>query len=694
MFTLPTIPGRLTRIPARISPVAGDAVIAVFVVCVIGMVIVPLPTTVLDAMIALNIALSLGLLLVALYVSEPASLAVLPSLLLLATLFRLGLNISTTRLVLLNGDAGRIVEAFGRIVVGGNILVGAVVFLVMALVQFIVIAKGSERVAEVAARFTLDALPGKQMSIDADLRAGSLSLEAAQDRRRALERESQLYGALDGAMKFVKGDAIAGLVIVAINIVGGLAIGVLQRGMSFGTAASHYTVLTVGDGLAAQLPSLLVSTTAGLVVTRVPGDRTGGNLGGDLASQISHQPRALAITAILLGLIACVPGLPTVPFLALAGAAGLAAAACPARTTRSAATRRDVSRTEHDPALVLSGSPPIRVLLGELAHAAVEQRDSGALSARVPAMRLKIAGQLGIRLPEIIVEMSRSLPPSDYQIAPDGVVVARGELPKEPHWVEAPVEELVPFGIDATARPSPFGRSRLAWCEEAAATRARSAGYETGDHTDLVCRHLETAVVSIAADYVGVQETRDMVDALESTHPALVGEVIPRLVSLARLADVLRRLVAERVSIRDLRAIFEAIASGAQHDVEPIELTEIVRANLRRQISGAVAGGRTALPVYLISRRLEQTFRDAVQYSRTGAPVALEPGVADRFIATLAGLESSPRSSSAPRPVLLVQSDIRRHVRALIETELPDLVTLSPLELTPELTIQPLATID
>jgi type III secretion protein V len=621
--------------------VPSDLALAAVLVAVVVMMLVPLPAFAIDLLIAVNLASSLALLLVALSLREASRLAALPSLLLVSTVFRLGLNVSTTRLVLLEGDAGRIVEAFGRVVVGGNVVVGFAVFLVLVIVQFVVIAKGAERVAEVAARFTLDALPGKQMSIDADLRAGSLTLEEAQERRRDVERESQLYGALDGAMKFVKGDAVAGLVIVAINIAGGLAVGVLQRGMSLGAAAAHYTVLTVGDGLAAQVPSLLVSTTAGLVVTRVPSG--GGGLGGDIAAQVGAQPRALLATGALLGLVALLPGMPPVPFLAL-GAAAAMAAARGSRAPAGDASGAARERTAGDGSLVLRNAPPVRVRLGVALH----DREGRVAREGLSSLRASLFASLGVCFPQIEVLRDESLAPDEVEVAVNGVVAARARL--APNGDAPPVVRVLE-------------------------------------------RVLERVLVDHAPEYVGVQECRDMLDALEATHPALVAEVLPRQLSLAQVADVLRRLVAERVSIRDLRGIFEALATAAQRERDTVALAEAVRVGLRRQITAQVASGRPSLPVFVLAPAVEEAFRDGLRYASAGGPVPLDPRIAEALVAQLRDLEAAPREPGAVQPPLVVPQDIRRHVRAVVECALPDVAVVAFEELVPTLALRPIATI-
>lgn len=673
---------------------AGEIVLVAFVVAVLVMMIVPLPPAVLDFLIALNLAGSLAMLLVALCVPDASRIAALPSLLLLATLFRLGLNVSTTRLVLLDGDAGRIVEAFGKIVVSGNLVVGCVVFLVLAIVQFIVIAKGAERVAEVAARFTLDALPGKQMAIDADLRAGSVTLEDAQDRRRSLERESQLYGALDGAMKFIKGDAIAGLAIVVVNIVGGLGVGMLQKGMSISAAASHYAVLTIGDGLAAQLPSLLVSATAGLVVTRVPDGET---LGGDIANQFSAQPKALLATAALLGILALLPGLPPLPFLVFATIAAIAGGMRFRRSDdRTAPTSKSNSsrpRTETDRALTLGNTPPIRLHVGTRLAAALDELGREAFHAALRESRLDVWSSHGVRFPEVDVETIESMPPMGFDVTLGAATGSSGVLSEREVWVACSARELAALFIDAVPDGGLVTGRDGAWIHADARDRAEGVGLSGVDRAGTLARIVGHAVRCNAGEFLGVQEARDLADQLEATHPALVAEVIPRLVSLAQLAEVLRRLVAEHVSIRDLRGIFEAIAANAPREPEPALLTERVRAHLRRQLSADATGGRSTVPVYELDGELEFAFRESARYADPTCPPPIDPNLARRIVFAVREMANVERDPAAPDPIVLTAGEIRRHVRWLIESDAPWLRVYAPHELLPGVVPQRVGTL-
>jgi type III secretion protein V len=673
---------------------AGEVALAALVVAVLVMMIVPLPPTALDFLIALNLAVSLALLLVALCVADSSKLAALPSILLLATLFRLGLNVSTTRLVLLDGNAGRIVEAFGKIVVSGNLVVGCVVFLVLAIVQFIVIAKGAERVAEVAARFTLDALPGKQMAIDADLRAGSVTLDDAQERRRSLERESQLYGALDGAMKFIKGDAIAGLAIVAVNIIGGLGVGMLQKGMSMSAAASHYAVLTIGDGLAAQLPSLLVSATAGLVVTRVP---DGDTLGGDIADQFSAQPKALLATAGLLAILGLLPGLPALPFFVFAGLSAVAGGLRfrrPASRVDSRQKSGSAGASGHtDRALTLSTGMPIRVSVGTRLAAALVDDDPAAFDTALRDARARIWTTLGVRFPETVVETVDGMPPLGFDVTIGAASCAAGALPERERWVCATPRELAALRIDAAGDGGIVTGREGAWTGVDAAVRAAEAGLAVTARAGALARIVERAVRSQAGEFLGVQEARDLADQLEATHPALVAEVVPRLVSLAQLADVLRRLVGEEVSIRDLRSIFEALAANAPREPEPALLTERVRAHLRRQLSADATGGRPTVPVIELDPDVEFAFREAARYADPTGPPPVDPNVARRIVQSVREMAALDRDPAAPEPIVLTASEIRRHVRWLIESDAPWLRVYAPQELLPGVVPQRVGTL-
>jgi type III secretion protein V len=638
----------------------SDLVLAGLVVAIVGMMIVPLPTLLLDLLISVNIATAVVVLLVSLYVGEALRFATFPTLLLLTTLFRLALEISVTRLILLRANAGEVIHAFGSFVVAGNLVVGAVIFLILTLVQFIVISKGAERVAEVAARFTLDAMPGKQMSIDAELRAGHIDHNEARRRRAALARESQLFGSMDGAMKFVKGDAIAGIVVLAVNIVGGLVIGVLQRGLDVATAARTYTVLTIGEGLVAQIPALVISTSAGIIVTRVASEEEGGHLGRDIGMQVMAQPKAIAVAAGLLALLAIVPGLPAVPFLTLAAILGLvawrllrtpsdaegAAATLPGAGAGAGARAPSAQAAEIAPPPVLT---PIAVeVAGELGTLIGSRGpgDAGTFVTQVvPQLRERLFAELGLPLP--VVRLRPDLPdlaPTAFVIRLNEVPLGRGDIPRE-DW-------------------------------DGAADRL-------GDEVLALVRRY-------GHELFGLEETQGLLDALERTHPALVREVVPKLISPVLLTDVLRRLVEEGISLRNLRDILGALAEWAPQERDPVALTEHVRVALRRAITYKHAGDSGVLAAYLLDPMIEDAVRDGIQKTAAGSYLALEPQISRDIIAAI-GRALGPEGSNGA--VLLTGVEIRRYVRRLVETEHPGLAVLSFQELAPEAQIRPIARI-
>jgi type III secretion protein V len=639
----------------------SDLALAGLVVAIVGMMIVPLPTPLLDLLISVNIATGVVLLLVAIYVSDALKIATFPTLLLLTTLFRLALEVSATRLILLRADAGEVIRAFGNFVVAGNLVVGAVVFLILTMIQFIVISKGSERVAEVAARFTLDAMPGKQMSIDAELRAGHIDHDEARRRRAALARESQLFGSMDGAMKFVKGDAIAGIVVLAVNIVGGLIIGVLQRGMDVASAARTYTVLTIGEGLVSQIPALVISTSAGIIVTRVASEEEGAHLGRDIGLQVMAQPKAIAIAAGLLALLAIVPGLPGVPFVTLAAILGLVAwrllrapavrdaAAIPAAAGGAPPGRGQPARAEEGTAspvltpIAVEVSGELGALLGPRGAG-----DAGSFAREiVPALRERLFAELGLPLPAVRLRPGATgLAPTAFVIRLNEVPLGRGDIPRE------------------------------AW-------DGGEAGARLGD-----------AVLALVRRYghelFGLEETQALLDALERTHPALVREVVPKLISPVLLTDVLRRLVEEGISLRNLRDILGALAEWAPQERDPVALTEHVRVALRRAITYKHAGDGGVLAAYLLDPMIEDVVREAIQRTSTGSYLALEPQLS-RDIINAVGRALGPEGANGA--VLLTGVEIRRFVRRLVETEHPGLAVLSFQELAPEAQIRPIARI-
>ena len=623
----------------------GDVLVAGLVIAVVAMMIVPLPRPLLDLLLVLNIALASLLLMVSIYVPSATRFGTLPTVLLLATLLRLGLNVSSARLILLDADAGRVIRAFGAFVVRGNLVVGAIVFLILVVIQYLVIAKGAERVAEVAARFSLDAMPGRQLAIDADLRAGGIDHDEARRRRAALQRESQLYGAMDGAMKFVKGDAIAAIVIVAISLIGGVIVGVTQHKLGFVQALTTYGILSIGEGLVTQLPALLIATAAGLVMTRVPGEQPDGNLGRDLGGELLAHPRALAITAVLLLVLALVPGLPALPFLVLGVLVAAVAWAVRNPVASGVSDRTGASAGPHP--LPISSMATLALELAPDVAARAGADDGGALLAvELPRVTSELMADLGVPLPPVGVRVDPGLAAGSYRVLLAGVPMARASL--DTHAAAADVAPALARAVAEVARRT-------------------------------------------APDLVGIQETQALLDALERTHPALVREVVPRSIAPALLADVLRRLVDEGVSIRDLRGIVQALADAPAGERDGALLAERVRGALRRQLSHQHAADGQ-LDVLLVDPEIEDAVRAAAARSAAGALLALEPALQEDVLGALRRALAT-RPAAARPPVVLVPADVRRPLRRLLELERADIAVLSFQELLPDVRTNPVGRI-
>ncbi len=674
----------------------ADAALAALVVLMVGMMIVPLPTPLLDVLIASNVSLAVLLLLVSLYIEGGLSLASFPTILLITTLYRLALNVSSTRLILLQADAGQVISAFGDFVVRGNYVVGAIVFAILTLIQFLVVAKGSERVAEVGARFTLDAMPGKQMSIDAELRSGAISQDEARRRRKVLQRESEFYGAMDGAMKFVKGDAIAGIVITIVNILGGLAIGIGMNDMSAVQALETYGLLTIGDGLVSQIPALLISTAAGLVVTRVSSEDEGASLGSDVARQVFGDPRALTIGAVFLLALAIIPGLPALPFLVLSVVFFVVSRRLSYRrggrgSAQEAQVELEAARETRAKRAMVPVVIPVAVDLGpDLADALLDDAGGGELlEETIPSLRDRLFLDLGIALPGVRARRAPHYAPGTYAIAIQEIPVGGGTLAADRLLCLRDAETVAALGIGAeeTVDPLTGGAACLVPVESREALEAE--GVPCFGAAEAIGRHLERAVSLRAHDLVGLQECQAMLDQLERAYPALVRNVVPKPVSLHLLTDVLRRLVEEGVSIRPLREILEALATYAPNEKDPMTLTELVRGALKRQLTHQHAEGGV-LSVHLLDPLIEETVRDSIQRTATGAYLAMPPDMAKDVISAV---RRDCFGEPGARAVLLTQPDVRRFLRRLVEVDLPDATVLSYQELAPEVTVQPLGRI-
>jgi flagellar biosynthesis protein FlhA len=668
----------------------SDIYLAVAVVVVVGMMILPLPPALLDALITINIGLALTVLLVSMYIREPLEFSVFPSLLLVATLFRLGLNVSATRQILLHGYAGRVIDAFGHFVIGGNYVIGVVIFLILIVIQFVVITNGAGRVAEVAARFTLDAMPGKQMAIDADLNAGIIDEAEARRRRRLIELEADFYGAMDGASKFVKGDAVAGVVIILINIVGGIVIGVLQRGLPIDRALQTYTVLTVGDGLVSQIPALLVSTATGIIVTRA-GAAEGGSLGQEMARQILYGPKPLAVAAGLLGGLALIPGMPTLPFMAVgAGLGGLAYALRRSALGPSGPGAAQPPSAAPEPAdevaavLKTLQPDPLELEVGYGLIPLVEGGASpgGSLLARITLLRRQIAQELGFVIPTVRVRDNLELGAYQYRIKLRGVQVASGEV--------RPNMYLVLYGAARGAVPEIPGEDTkepvfglpARWIEAGFRDQAELSGHTVVDPAGVIITHLSETVKALAAELLTRQDVRQLLDQLKSRYPALVEELIPDQLSLGELQRVLQNLLRERVPIRDLVTILEAVSPLLKTTRDPDQLSEAARQGLCRLISQQLAEGGRIIG-FALGPGLQELLLNSLTTSEGGSTIlALPSDTARQLLSRLAAAMES-LAAEGHRAVLFCPPKLRLPLRRLTERSLPGLVILSYAEVAP-----------
>lgn len=669
----------------------SDVLIAVAIVIIVVMMIIPLPTLLLDLLICLNITIALLVVMSVIYNKEALDLSIFPSLLLVTTLFRLALNISSTRLILLDGYAGEVITAFGNFVVGGNPVVGFIVFIILVGINFIVITKGSERVAEVSARFTLDAMPGKQMAIDADLNQGAITDAQAKVRREKIQHEADFFGAMDGASKFVKGDAIAAIVIMLINISGGFVIGMLQRNLSALQALQQYTLLTVGEGLVSQIPALLISTATGLIVTRAGAE---GNLGADMVSQLFRNDRIFFILSGVLAFFAIVPGLPGIPFSVLAvlcffiGRAlkqGTAAtAAQEAKTEKSVQQQQKKKATSPENIVSLLQVDPMELEIGYSLIPLVDTGQGGDLLDRIVMIRRQCALELGLVVPTIRIRDNIQIKPNAYIIKLKGVEIAKGELMLD-HYLamnSGTVFEEVP-GIETT-EPA-FGLPAL-WIPESEREQAELNGYTVVDAVSVLATHLTEVIKSHAAEILGRQEAQNLVDNLKKTNKALVEEVVSDLLTVGEVQKVLQNLLAERISIRDMETIFEVLSDYARATKDTEILTEYVRHAMARQITQAnVQNGQ--LPCVTLDPALENRIAGGVQRTDRGSYVSLDPDSMKKLIDSLNN-ELQKLTNMGYQPIVLTSPAVRLYFRKLVERSVPGIIVLSQAEIEQNVEIQ------
>ncbi len=694
-----TAPVKGTRTSVREHLLAvgrrGDIALALGVIAILVVLILPLPTWLLDLGLAISITFSVLVLMTSLFIEKPLDFNTFPTVLLLATMVRLSLNVASTRLILANGHegtdaAGRVIEAFGGFVMGGNFVIGIIVFGILVIINFVVITKGSGRIAEVSARFTLDAMPGKQMAVDADLSTGLIDEDEARARRRTLEDESTFFGAMDGAAKFVRGDAIAGLLITFINIVGGMIIGVAQKGLSFSEAADTYTRLTVGDGLVTQIPALIVSTAAGLMVTKA-GIR--GATDKALFGQLGGQPRALALCSILLGALALLPGIPMMPFLFLAGITGGMAW----HITKREAQKKDADRQQIEDTVetAATADEPISAALRidylrlELGYGLLSlisaPREGQRLTDQIKALRRQLAADIGFVMPSVRIQDNMQLPANTYVIRVKEIESGRGDLRPNMLLVMDPRGEDITLAGEKTSEPT-FGLPAL-WIDESNREEALFRGYTVVEVATVITTHLTEVIKDNMAELLSYAETQKLLDELDKEHQKLIGDMVPNQISLGGVQRVLQNLLVERVSIRDLPTILEGISEACGQSRNVAMITEHVRSRLARQISNVSTNEQGYIPLVTLSPEWEQTFAESVVGTGEDRQLSLPPSRLQEFIAALRNTFER-QAMMGENPVLLTGPAIRPFVRSIVERFRPMTVVMSQNEVHPKAQIK------
>ncbi|HWQ93275.1 MAG TPA: flagellar biosynthesis protein FlhA [Clostridia bacterium] len=684
----------------------GDLWLVAALFGTILLLILPIPPLLLDLLLTISIALSLLTLLVILYLRTPAEFTGFPTLLLFITLFRLALNVASTRLILLDGYAGHIIEAFGNFVVRGNYVVGLVVFFILVLINFIVITKGAGRIAEVAARFTLDALPGKQMAIDAELNAGLINETEARTRRRHVEEEADFYGAMDGASKFVRGDAIAAILITLINIIGGFAIGIVQKGMTMGESLERFTLLSIGDGLVSQIPALITSTAAGVLITRATSKN---DLGRELGRQLLFYPRALSILAGMLAVLALVPGLPTLPFLTLAIITGLLSYSLhrhgvPELTTSPASGTMGAGKAMEGKAGTTNATAPevkdklenlltletLQIELGYALVALADTRKGGDLLERVTGVRRNFAQEMGMLIPPIRLRDNLQLGPNEYRFVLKGNPIAQGQL-MSGHWLamNATNSKTALQGIPTI---EPVFQLPATWVTEVERKSAEVAGYTVVDAPSVLVTHLSETVRRHCHEILTRQDVQGLLDHLKQTHPAVVNELIPAQLTVGQVQRILQNLLAEGVSIRNLAGILEKVSDYAALTKNPDELSEHARRGLGAQITKPYQNESGGLRAITMDPRLEQQLAQGLRQSATEVALVVEPKTARHIMEMLSKLVQQMLSAGQP-PVVLCAPPLRLPFRRFFETTFADLAVLSYAEIPPRTQVQTAAVI-
>lgn len=653
----------------------SDIYVVFAVVLIVVMMIIPLPTFLLDILFACNISLALLVLLITMNVKEALDISVFPSLLLLLTLFRLALNISSTRLILLHGNAGKIVSAFGNFVAGGNIIVGFVIFFILVVIQFVVITKGAERVAEVAARFTLDAMPGKQMSIDADLNAGLISETEARQKRMVIQKEADFYGSMDGASKFVKGDAIAGIIITVINIIGGLAVGILQRGYDLKYALNHYTLLTIGDGLVSQIPALLISTATGILVTRAASD---DNLGSDLTKQLFNSPKVLIVSGGVLLIFAIIPGLPFIPFFALGalfiGIGFLLLNAQHEADSKAVIQHRKAEMEEvkrPESILSLLQIDQIELEIGYSLIPLVDAEQGGDMLERISMIRRQCALELGMVVPIIRIRDNLQLAPNNYVIKIKGVQVGAGELMINQYLAMDSGQVTQKINGVSTKEPA-FGLDAI-WIDEQDREKAELAGYTVVDPPSILATHLTEIIKAHAHELLGRQEVQTLLNSMRDDYSAVIDELIPNLMNTGEIQKVLQNLLREQVSIRNLLTILETLADAAPIGKDIDYLTETVRQALARQICHQYLEN-DYISCLTLDQQWEEAIASGIEQTERGTLISLDPRLLQNLFVEI---QNALQNNALIYPIILVSPSIRMALKRLTERIIPNLIVLS-----------------
>jgi flagellar biosynthesis protein FlhA len=688
-------PGRRTGVLDVLTH-NSDVAMALAVVMIIALMVIPLPPALLSLLIVINMALAITILLISMYTHDILSFSVFPSLLLLTTLFRLGINIASTRLILLKGDAGSVIESFGAFVVGGSLVVGIVVFLILLVIQFIVITSGAGRVAEVAARFTLDAMPGKQMSIDADLNAGLITDVEAKERRRRISAEADFYGAMDGASKFVKGDAIAGLIITSINLIGGMTIGMMQLGLAPGDAVSKFSLLTVGDGLISQIPALLIATATGIIVTRAASSET--QLGQNIGQQMFSNPRALFIVAAVLAGFGLTPGLPQSPFLitaAMMAGAGVLVRERQKAQQASAAEAREVEQAEEsqsvDSVVSVLRVDPLEVEVGYGLIPLVDDERGGNLLNRITIMRRQTAVEMGIVVPMIRIRDNLSLGANQYVVRLRGIEIGGGTL--YVNQFLAMDSGLATGDVEGEATVEPAFGLPAKWIASPQKQQAELMGYTVVDPASVLITHLSELIRRHAPELLSRQDTQSLLDNLKQEYPAVVEELIPGVLTVGEVQGVLQLLLAEDVSVRDMVSIAETLADLGRQTKDIEVLAEGVRQALARQITMQHRAADGRLHAITLNPRLEQTLAQSLTPTDAGTALVVSPDLMQRLMNRVAG-QMEQAATTGERPVLLTSTRIRRPLRRLLERSLPALPVLSFAEVAREVEVEAIGQVE